>query len=216
MSHFLIFLGPPGAGKGTQAQFICEKYGVPQISTGDMLREARKNQTELGQKAESFMKAGQLVPDEVVIGIVEERLAASDCEKGFLLDGFPRTVEQADALDGILAKMGRPLSCVLNLQVPDEELISRLSGRRVCKDCGATFHVEFSKPKADGVCDKCGGELYQRQDDNEATVRDRLTVYHEKTKPLAGYYQEKSLLKDIDGVGEVNEVQGRIVTSLES
>lgn len=211
----LIFLGPPGAGKGTQSQYICEKYNIPQISTGDILREARKNQTELGKKAEEYMNAGQLVPDEVVIGIVDERLQQDDCEKGFLLDGFPRTVPQADALGALLAKRNKSIEVVLNFEVPKEELIERLSGRRVCKDCGATYHVQFKATTKDGVCDKCGGEIYQRKDDHRDTVAERLNVYQQQTAPLIGYYEEKNLLKSISGLGELSEITKRIFTELD-
>lgn len=212
----LILLGAPGAGKGTQSKFICEKYGIPQISTGDMFRHALKNQTELGKKAETYMKAGQLVPDEVVIAMVEERLAQSDCDKGFVLDGFPRTVAQADALGTLLERMQRPLQVVLNFNVPTEELIERLSGRRVCKSCGSTYHVQFAPTAKDGVCDNCGGETYQRADDSKETVGERLQVYLNQTEPLIGYYKDKKLLKDIDAVGTVEEIAQRLNQALQS
>lgn len=170
----IIMLGPPGAGKGTQAKMLVEKFGIPQISTGDMLRAAVAEGTELGKKAKEYMDKGQLVPDEVVIGIVEERLKKSDCEKGFILDGFPRTVPQAEALDKILEKMGKKIDYVINIVVPDVEILKRLTGRRTCKQCGAMYHVIYNPPKQEGVCDKCGGELYQRDDDKEETIKNRL------------------------------------------
>lgn len=210
----LIFLGAPGAGKGTQSQFISQKYKIPQISTGDILREARKNQTELGKKADAFMKAGELVPDAVVIGIVDERLKEKDCERGYILDGFPRTVAQADALAELLLSRGRKIDAVLNFVVPEDELVRRLSGRRVCKSCGATYHTQFSPPRVSGVCDKCRSEVVQRQDDAEDTVRQRLKVYAEKTQPLIGYYETKKILRSIEATGAVEEITGRIVKAL--
>ncbi len=206
----LILLGPPGAGKGTQAKRMVETYGIPQISTGDMLREAVKNQTQLGLEAKKFMDSGQLVPDEVVIGLVKERLGRDDCAQGFMLDGFPRTVPQAEELDKVLAGMNKNLDHVISIEVPNEELMGRLTGRRTCKQCGAGFHVIFDPPKQEGVCDKCGGELYQRDDDNEATVSNRLKVYESQTKPLIDYYSAKGLLRPIDGVGAIDEIFGRI------
>lgn len=212
----LIFLGPPGAGKGTQSQFICSRYAVPQISTGDILREARKNQTELGKQAESFMNAGKLVPDAVVIGIVNERLAANDCAEGFLLDGFPRTVPQAIALADALGRQKRSIDAVLNLVVPEVELEKRLGGRMVCRQCGAAYHAIFAPSKSLGVCDKDGGELYQRADDKPEAIRERLQVYREQTQPLIGYYQQEGVLKAIDGQGSVNDISVRIEQCLES
>jgi adenylate kinase len=206
----LILLGPPGAGKGTQAKRLVETYGIPQISTGDMLREAVKNQTELGMEAKKYMDAGQLVPDEVVIGLVKERLSKPDCDQGFMLDGFPRTVGQAEELDKVLAEMNKDIDHVVSIEVPNEELMGRLTGRRTCKQCGAGYHVIFDPPKVEGKCDKCGGELYQRDDDNEATVSNRLKVYESQTKPLIDYYQGKGLLRPIDGVGGIDEIFGRI------
>jgi len=211
----LIFLGPPGAGKGTQAKMLVERYGIPQVSTGDILRAAVAEGTELGKKAKEYMEAGKLVPDEVVIGIIEERLKQSDCEKGFILDGFPRTVPQAEALDKVLEKMGRKIDHVLTLDVPEEELIRRLTGRRTCKKCGAMYHIIFNPPKAEGVCDKCGGELYQRPDDNEETVRSRLSVYEQQTSPLIDFYEKKGLVRKIDGRGEIKEIFDQIVKILE-
>ena len=211
----LIFLGPPGAGKGTQAKMLVERYGIPQVSTGDILRAAVAEGTELGKKAKEYMEAGKLVPDEVVIGIIEERLKQSDCEKGFILDGFPRTVPQAEALDKVLEKMGRKIDHVLTLDVPEEELIRRLTGRRTCKKCGAMYHIIFNPPKVEGVCDKCGGELYQRPDDNEETVRSRLSVYEQQTRPLIDFYEKKGLVRKIDGRGEIKEIFEQIVRILE-
>lgn len=206
----LIFLGPPGAGKGTQSKLLCEKQHLPQISTGDMFREAKQNRTELGGKAEAYMKAGDLVPDEIVIGIVDERLKKPDCAKGFLLDGFPRTVAQADALTNLLQKRGRRIDKVFNFVVPKEELVQRLSGRRVCEQCGATYHCVFSPPKNLKFCDKCDGQVIQRQDDEEETVRQRLTVYEDKTKALIGYYEKKGLLDRIDGTGSIEGIAKRV------
>lgn len=206
----LILLGPPGAGKGTQAKFLVDSYGIPQISTGDMLRAAVKNQTQLGIEAKKYMDAGKLVPDEVVIGLVKDRIQEPDCAKGFMLDGFPRALTQAQALDKMLDAMSLKIDHVVSIEVPSEELLGRLTGRRTCKACGAGFHVKFDPPKAAGKCDKCGGELYQRDDDNEATVSNRLKVYDDQTKPLIDYYQAKGLLRPIHGVGDISEIQGRI------
>ena len=206
----LILLGPPGAGKGTQAKKLIDAYGIPQISTGDMLREAVKNQTELGIEAKKFMDAGKLVTDEIVIGLAKDRMSQPDCEKGFMLDGFPRTVPQAEALDKVLEDMGRKIDHVVSIEVPSSELLGRLTGRRTCKECGSGFHVMFDPPKVEGKCDKCGGELYQRDDDNEATVSNRLSVYEDSTKPLIDYYQAKTLLRPIDGVGSIDDIFGRV------
>nr|5G3Z_A Chain A, ADENYLATE KINSE [synthetic construct] len=202
----LVLMGLPGAGKGTQAEKIVEKYGIPHISTGDMFRAAIKEGTELGLKAKSFMDKGELVPDEVTIGIVRERLSKDDCKKGFLLDGFPRTVAQAEALDNILKELGKKLDYVINIEVPKEELMERLTGRRICKTCGATYHLIFNPPKVEGVCDKCGGELYQRADDNEETVANRLDVNMKQTQPLLDFYEEKGYLRNIDGQQDINKV----------
>lgn len=211
----LILLGPPGAGKGTQAVSISEKYRIPHISTGDIFRYNIKNQTELGRKAKEYMDKGLLVPDEVVVEIVEDRLKDQDCKEGFLLDGFPRTVKQADALEGVLETMGTALDKVVNIEVDKEVLVRRAVGRRICKNCGATFHVEFNPPKKAGVCDKCSGELYQRDDDNEATVAKRIEVYLEETQPLIDFYQEKGKLVTIDGNNEIAKVFDKIIDSLE-
>lgn len=211
----IVFLGPPGAGKGTQAKILIEKYGIPQISTGDMLREHRAKGTELGKKAQEYMDKGQLVPDEIILGMVKERLAQSDCAKGFILDGFPRTVAQAEALDKILSEMNKKLDFALALVVPDELLVERLTGRRTCKNCGMMFHVKYKPPKVEGKCDACGGELYQRPDDNEETVRNRLKVYHESTAPLIDYYKKKGILKEIDGSKSIEEITAQLISILE-
>ncbi|CAM3851583.1 adenylate kinase [Aeromicrobium ponti] len=202
----LVLMGLPGAGKGTQAEKIVQKYGIPHISTGDMFRAAIKGETELGLKAKSFMDKGELVPDEVTIGIVRERLSKDDCEKGFLLDGFPRTVAQADALEDILSDLNKKIDYVINIDVDQSILMERLTGRRICKDCGATYHLVFNPPAKDGVCDRCGGELYQRVDDNEATVQNRLDVNIKQTKPLLDFYETKGYLRNIDGQQDINKV----------
>lgn len=212
----VVLLGPPGAGKGTQAQFICQDYGIKQIATGDMFRAARTKQTELGKKVEAYMLAGKLVPDDVVIEVVDERLWQSDCDKGFLLDGFPRTVAQADALEKLLAKRQKRLDAVLSFQVPDDVIVKRLSGRRVCNSCGANYHVDFAPSRKEGVCDKCGGEIIQRKDDTEQTIKERLKVYKDQTQPLIDYYQKRGLLKLIDGQGEVSEIRNRVRSHLEA
>lgn len=199
-------MGLPGAGKGTQAEKIVQKYGIPHISTGDMFRAAIKDETELGLQAKSFMDKGELVPDEVTIGIVRERLAKEDCDKGFLLDGFPRTVAQADALENILANLGKKIDYVINVDVDKEILMDRLTGRRICKECGATYHLVFNPPAKDGVCDRCNGELYQRADDNEATVQNRLDVNIKQTKPLLDFYEAKGYLRNINGQQEIDKV----------
>ncbi len=206
----LILLGPPGSGKGTQAKLIVEKYGIPQISTGDMLREAVAKGTELGKEAKKYMDAGQLVPDEVVIGIVKERLQQPDCEKGFILDGFPRTIPQAEALDKILEELGKKIDAVINIQVPEEEVVKRIVNRRTCKNCGAVYHLIYNPPKEDNKCDKCGGELYQRDDDKEEVVRQRYKVYKEQTEPLVEYYAKKGVLYNIDGTKNIEEVFAEI------
>lgn len=210
----IILLGPPGAGKGTQAKMLVEKYGIPQISTGDILRANLKAQTELGVEAKKYMDAGKLVPDEVVIGIINNRLKEEDCQKGYMLDGFPRTVAQAEALDKILAENGSGIDHVVSIEVDNDELMGRLTGRRTCKECGQGFHVMFDPPKQDGVCDKCSGELYQRDDDNEETVGNRLKVYADQTQPLIDYYKNKKLLRPIDGLGEITAVFERVVSVL--
>jgi len=202
----LLLMGLPGAGKGTQAEKIIEKYGIPHISTGDMFRAAIKEGTPLGTKAKEYMDAGNLVPDEVTIGIVRERLAKADCMNGFLLDGFPRTTAQAEALENILADMGRKINFVLNINVAEEELLARLTGRRICRSCGATYHVIFNPVNTEGICDKCGGELYQRDDDNEKTVSTRLQVNISQQQPLIDFYQEKGYLCHVDGSQHIDQV----------
>lgn len=207
MAQFdLILLGPPGAGKGTQAGRIVEDYSVPHISTGDMLRAAVKNATAMGLEAKRYMDAGDLVPDSVVIGIVKERLQEPDTSLGFLLDGFPRTIPQAEALDDSLAGIDRGVSKALAILVDDEELVRRLTGRRICRECQTPYHVMFNPPAVEGVCDKCGGELYQRDDDSEATVRNRLVVYNQQTEPLIAYYDRQGVLARIDGERSPAEV----------
>lgn len=212
----VILVGPPGAGKGTQAHFIVKNFGIPQISTGDMFREAVAQGTDLGKKAKEYMNAGKLVPDEVTIGIVRERLAQPDCAKGFLLDGFPRTTVQAEALDGIMAELGRKIEAVLNIAVPSEVLIDRIVGRRVCKGCGSVYHVKFNPPAGEGICDKCGAELIQRADDQEATARKRMEVYASETDPVLRFYEKKGILFDINGDRMVDQVWEDVRKALES
>ena len=199
-------MGRPGAGKGTQAANIKEYYKIPHISTGDMFRAAMKNETKLGLEAKKYMEKGLLVPDEVTIGIVEERLLEDDCKNGFLLDGFPRTIAQAEALDAFLAKNGVKLDAVLDVNVPAEILVRRMVGRRVCKTCGATFHVEFNAPKVEGICDNCGSPLIQRADDTEATAKNRLTVYDNQTAPLLEFYKKQNILKTVNGDQPLDKV----------
>lgn len=206
----LILLGPPGAGKGTQAKKLVSELGIPQISTGDMLREAVKAGSPMGIKAKSYMDSGALVPDDVVVGIVEERIQQDDCRKGFMLDGFPRTTAQADALSGMMANKGIKLDHVVCLDADKEELVRRLSGRRTCRQCMAPYHVEFNPPAQAGVCDRCGGELYQRDDDKEEAIRARLVTYDKQTQPLIEYYRTRGLLRMVDGLGPVDEVYQRI------
>ncbi|MEK5322833.1 adenylate kinase [Aeribacillus sp. FSL M8-0254] len=202
----LVLMGLPGAGKGTQAEKIVEKYNIPHISTGDMFRAAIKDGTELGLQAKSYMDKGELVPDEVTIGIVRERLGKNDTDKGFLLDGFPRTVAQAEALEKILKELNKEIDYVINIHVDQEILMERLTGRRICKNCGATYHLVFNPPKEEGICDKCGGNLYQRADDNAETVGNRLEVNLKQSKPLLDFYKSKGYLKNIDGQQEINKV----------
>lgn len=203
---FILLMGPPGAGKGTQAEKLIRDYGIPQISTGDMFRVAVKSGTELGKEAKSYMDKGALVPDSVTIGIVGERLAQKDCQKGWILDGFPRTEAQAKALDDILKEMNISLTAVLEIKADAKGLIKRISGRLVCKGCGASFHKDFRPPAKEGICDNCGGELYQRADDNEATVGERLEVYEKSTRPLIDYYKKTGKLYEIDGDQEMDKV----------
>ena len=206
----IVFMGPPGAGKGTQAEKIIEKYQIPHISTGDMFRKAIKDQTELGMEAKSYMDQGALVPDHVTIGIVKDRLSESDCKSGFLLDGFPRTVDQAKALDEILTSLDSKIDYVINIDVDLDILKERLTGRRICRSCGATYHMVFNPPAVAGVCDKCGGELYQRKDDNEETVGNRLDVYVSQTKPLLDYYSLAGNLVNINGQQSIDLVFAEI------
>jgi adenylate kinase len=210
-----ILMGPPGAGKGTQAADLIQRYKIPHISTGDMFRSAIKTGTALGLKAKEYMDAGSLVPDEVTIGIVAERLAEPDCSEGFLLDGFPRTVVQADALDKILTDLQMNLDGVLNIEVDEDKLLMRLTGRRICRQCGATYHMVFNPPSGNSACDKCGGELYQRSDDTMETAKNRLKVYNNQTQPLIEYYREKGLLREINGDQEIAKVLQDIVNALE-
>ena len=195
----IIMLGAPGAGKGTQAAVLCEHFGIPTISTGNMIREALKNGTEMGLKAKSFMDEGKLVPDEVVIGIVKERLSQDDCSKGFILDGFPRTIPQAEALTAALKEQGTALDYAIDIEMEDQAIVDRMAGRRVCAKCGATFHTVNIPPKKEGECDACGGELQLRDDDKPETVKKRLKVYHDQTAPLIAYYKEQGILHEIDG-----------------
>ncbi|EGL39272.1 adenylate kinase [Megasphaera lornae] len=211
---YILLMGPPGAGKGTQAERLIETYGIPQISTGDMFRAAVKEQTPLGLEAKKYMDNGQLVPDAVTVGIVKERLAKDDCKKGFILDGFPRTTSQAVSLDAILQDLGIKLNGVVNIAVPDEELVRRTTGRQICRSCGATYHITFKPSKKAGVCDKCGGALYQRDDDKMETVKKRLSVYAAQTKPLIDYYKNSNLYIEINGAREMDAVFNDIVASL--
>lgn len=211
----MILLGPPGAGKGTQAKKLVDQYGIPQISTGDILREAVKNKTSLGQEAKSYMDKGALVPDSIVVGIIRERLQDSDCAKGYILDGFPRTVPQADELKKALKAMGQSIDFVLSIVVPNEDLIKRLTGRRTCKECGAGFHLLYKKPAKDGVCDQCSGPLFQRDDDKEETIKNRLTVYNKQTEPLIQYYRKDGALVEIQGTGGIEDIFGRICVVVE-
>ncbi|HOO39191.1 MAG TPA: adenylate kinase [Deltaproteobacteria bacterium] len=210
----IILIGPPGAGKGTQAKRMIDRLGVPQISTGDMFRAAVKDGTPMGIKAKEYMDKGALVPDDVVIGVVDERFGKPDAKQGFILDGFPRTIEQAKALDGLLDKLGISLDHVVVIEVPDDFLVERLTGRRTCKGCGYMHHIMFDPPKTEGVCDKCGGELYQRDDDQEATIRERLTTYHAQTSPLIDYYSKKGIVRKIEGTGSMEDVQGAIKAAI--
>lgn len=207
----LILLGAPGAGKGTQAEVICSKLSIPAISTGNIIREALAKGTEMGIKAKSYIDAGSLVPDDVVIGIIKERLAKDDCKNGFILDGFPRTIPQAEALDA----MGVVIDKVIDIEVSDEAIVNRLSGRRVCSSCGASYHLEYKKPAVQGVCDSCGGELIQRKDDHPDTVLDRLRVYHEQTEPLKDYYSKAGLLRVVEGQEEVAQTTALTLKALE-
>nr|WP_320146345.1 adenylate kinase [uncultured Anaeromusa sp.] len=210
----ILLMGPPGAGKGTQAAQLVKELGVPHISTGDMFRAAVKEGTELGKKAKACMDAGQLVPDEITIGIVRERLTKADCKQGFLLDGFPRTLEQAEALGRTLEELGSRLDHVINITVPAEDLVARITGRRICRACGATYHVSFNPSSKKDRCDACDGELYQRNDDQEATVKSRLDVYEAQTRPLVNYYQDRGVYAEIDGRQDIDKVLADILKTL--
>lgn len=205
-----VLLGAPGSGKGTQGVVLSKKFDIPQISTGDLLRAAVKAGTELGKKAKSAMDAGALVSDDIVIGLIRERLSEDDAQNGYILDGFPRNIPQAEALDAMLEELGQPLQGVVLLDVPFEELMQRLTGRRTCKDCGAIYNVHLSPPKTEGHCDRCGGELFQREDDNEETIGNRLKVYEEQTAPLVGYYQDQSKLHTIPGIGDIDNITNQV------
>ncbi len=211
----MILLGPPGAGKGTQAKMLSERFGIPQVSTGDMLRSALKAETALGLEAKRYMESGGLVPDEVVVGIVKDRLAESDCASGYILDGFPRTVAQADALKATLSSLDKELDAVVELVVDTEALVERLTGRRTCQVCGVGYHLRFDPP-VDGALCRCGGELFQRQDDDESTIRHRLNVYLEQTLPLTEYYLGQDLLVQVDGMGEIPQVQALVLDCLQA
>jgi len=211
---YILLMGPPGAGKGTQAERLIQDFQLPHISTGDMFRAAVKAGTAMGKEAKKYMDAGGLVPDEVTIGVVREGLAKPECSKDFMLDGFPRTLEQAVALDKIMADMGKKLDVVLNISVPDSELVGRVIGRRICKECGATYHTKFNAPKVEGKCDKCGGALYQRDDDKEATVKNRLDAYHAQTEPLFDYYKKAGIYKEVNGLQDMDKVYGDVKKAL--
>lgn len=208
----LILLGAPGAGKGTQAEKICQKNNIPTISTGNILREALKSGTEMGLKAKTYMESGQLVPDEILIGIIQDRLAQEDCKNGFILDGFPRTIPQAEALD----KMGIVIDKVIDIEVADDKIVERMSGRRVCETCGATYHLLYNKPEVEGKCGKCGGALVQRKDDHPDTVKERLHVYHEQTEPLKDYYEKQGKLRIVEGQEEVADTTKLTLAALEA
>ena len=207
----IIMLGAPGAGKGTQAQMIADKYNIPHISTGDIFRANIKNGTELGKKAKEYMDKGQLVPDELTVELLLDRVANEDCKNGYVLDGFPRTIPQADVLDSELTKLGDKVDYAINVDVPDENIVNRMSGRRACLKCGATYHIRHIPPKTEGICDKCGSELVLRDDDKPETVQNRLSVYHEQTQPLIDYYDKKNILKTVDGTKDMQEVFDNIV-----
>jgi adenylate kinase len=210
----LVLLGAPGAGKGTQAKKLIEKYGIPQISTGDLLRAAVAAGSQLGKEAKSFMDKGELVPDRVVLGMVEERLKQDDCKKGYILDGFPRNTVQAEALDRMLGALGMPLTAALSVDVPFEDLMRRLTGRRTCKACGQMYNVYFNAPAKEGTCDKCGGALFQRDDDKEETIKKRLEVYNAQTAPLIDYYGKKGILSAVNGTGNIDDIFKTVCTSL--
>lgn len=211
----IILMGLPGAGKGTQASEIVKKFPIPHISTGDMFRKAIKDETDLGKEARSYMDRGELVPDEVTVGIVKERISEDDAKKGFLLDGFPRTIDQAESLSQIMSELDREIDAVINIEVPEEELMNRLTGRRICEKCGTTYHLVFNPPKVDGICDIDGGKLYQREDDNPETVSNRLSVNVKQSKPILEYYNNKGVLKNIDGSKDIDEVTKDVIDILD-
>ncbi|MEX2948619.1 adenylate kinase [Staphylococcus warneri] len=211
----IILMGLPGAGKGTQASEIVKKFPIPHISTGDMFRKAIKDETDLGKEAKSYMDRGELVPDEVTVGIVKERISEDDAKKGFLLDGFPRTIDQAEALNSIMAELDRNIDAVINIEVPEEELMNRLTGRRICENCGTTYHLVFNPPKVEGICDLDDGKLYQREDDNPETVSNRLKVNVKQSKPILEYYDNKGVLKNIDGSKDIEEVTTDVIDILD-
>jgi adenylate kinase len=210
----IVLLGPPGAGKGTQARSLAALWGIPQVSSGDLLRGVVREDSELGREAAGYMDRGQLVPDDLVLKLVAARLGKADARKGFILDGFPRNVMQAEALSKGLDRYGLKLDKAVAVIVPDEEIVKRISGRRTCRNCNAMYHVAFEPPAKPGVCDKCGGELYQREDDAEETVRERLVVYREATQPLLDHYRQLGLLAQVDGVGRTDEVEKRIISAV--
>ncbi|MDD6658159.1 MAG: adenylate kinase [Lachnospiraceae bacterium] len=210
----IVMLGAPGAGKGTQAKMIAEKYGIPHVSTGDIFRANIKNGTELGKEAKQYMDQGKLVPDELTVKILLDRVAQDDCKNGYVLDGFPRTIPQANVLDEALTKLGDKIDYAVNVDVPDENIINRMGGRRACVACGATYHVVYNAPKTEGICDVCGKELIIRDDDQPETVKNRLNVYHEQTQPLIDFYEEKGVLKSVDGTADMKDVFAAIVEIL--
>lgn len=210
----IIMLGAPGAGKGTQAKKIAEKYGIPHISTGDIFRANIKNGTELGKKAKTYMDKGELVPDELVVDLVVDRVAQDDAKGGYVLDGFPRTIPQAEALDAALAKIGEKMDYAINVEVPDENIVNRMSGRRACVSCGGTYHIKYNPTKVEGVCDACGGQLILRDDDQPETVKNRLSVYHEQTQPLIDYYAKQDIMREVDGTQDMEAVFHAIIDIL--
>ncbi|MBR0171907.1 MAG: adenylate kinase [Lachnospiraceae bacterium] len=210
----IVMLGAPGAGKGTQADLICAEYNIPHISTGDIFRANIKNGTELGKRAKSYMDKGELVPDQLTVEILLDRVAQDDCKEGYVLDGFPRTIPQAEVLDDALGKLSAKVDHAINVDVPDDAIVARMSGRRSCPDCGTVYHIVYNKPAKDGTCDKCGASLVQREDDAEETVRNRLKVYHDQTAPLIDFYEKKGALKTVDGTQDMKQVTDNIFAIL--